>query len=317
MVSFVNKAFRENKKTTLESLKSVQDILITKAEIFEEVQALQMEKKKLKEEIFELHHERLRSIEIAAQMRELQSARVARANYGQLVASEYALSMEGIIVDLWHSQVLECFEGLVKYFNFQKKHNRSRLDPVWNWMKNLDSRTGSPKYLTLTSSWCAYLQGLDKDHIMRMVYEEWLDNPFINRYQRETRYNRSTIDMGSKTSTIEYFYFVRDMTAHYGDNPEIFRALITGPDHQEARQLAAYKYVEKSMMLLFDELSGYGLHGMLGSIIDAVAPVEVQASLQSFLDFDMIGKLLRSPVVRWPPRCVMSMNNFINNNLNR
>ena len=70
-------------------------------------------------------------------------------------------------------------------------------------------------------------------------------------------------------------------------------------------------------MILFNELSGYGLHGMLGSIIDAVAPVEVQASLQSFLDFDMIGKLLRSPVVRWPPRSVMSMNNFINNNFNR
>ena len=224
--------------------------------------------------------------------------------------SERACEMEDIIAELWYSQVLECFDGIVKYFNFIKKHP-DEIDYVSRWMYEKDNdpalNPSSPKYLTFEKSWCGALRNLPPEDIMSMVYREWLDNRFISKGLSRNRQYWSNYDWKFQTSLEPYLYFVRDMTAHYGDNPQVFRSL----------HLQSYKVVEKSMMLLFDELSGMGLYGVLNGLVDKDTPVEVKSSIQCFLNFDLAKNLLASRIVRWPPRNLMSMKDFIANNLNR
>ena len=276
----------------IEALRSLQDLLESHCKLYKsnrelQAQQQQLEKHKvdLESEILTLERKRRRT-------------------------SERACEMEDIIAELWYSQVLECFDGIVKYFNFIKKHP-NEIDHVSRWMfeKDNDPRStpNSPKYLKFEGSWCQALRDLPQEDIMSMVYREWLNNRFISEKLKQSRHYRSNYNWTFQTSMEQYLYFVRDMTAHYGDNPQVFRSL----------HLQSYKIVEKSMMLLFDELSGPGLHGVLKCLTDEDTPVEVKSSIQCFLNFDLVKSLLCSRIVRWPTRNLMSMKVFIANNLNR
>ena len=56
---------------------------------------------------------------------------------------------------------------------------------------------------------------------------------------------------------------------------------------------------------------------MLNGLVDKDTPVEVKSSIQCFLNFYLAKNLLASRIVRWPPRNLMSMKDFIANNLNK
>ena len=227
---------KEQRKTraNIEVLRSLQDLVKRNARLFSSVQELNSQKKQLEKQKSKL--------EIEVSVLERKRRRT----------SERACEMEVIIAELWYLQVLECFDGIVKHFNFIKKHP-DEIDYVSRWMYEKDNdpalNPSSPKYLTFEKSWCGALRNLPPEDIMSMVYREWLDNRFISKGLIRNPQYWSNYDWKFQTSLEPYLYFVRDMTAHYGDNPQVFRSL----------HLQSYKVVEKSMMLLFDELSGMGL----------------------------------------------------------
>ena len=274
-----------HKEKTIDAIKSLQDMLLNNAAIFENTKALIIKAEELKQEIAQLHQKRIRT-------------------------SYYAQELEDIMAQGWTSQVLECFEGLVKYFYFAQKVDQSSsiisTDPdiVYKWMRAKDQASrfegpNAPLFLTLKDFWCKHFQNLPKTDIMRWVYEEWLLNKTISYHERRRR-QVLVLDHSFQTNLFDYLTFVRHMNAHYGDNPIVFQELVTAHG-DTVTDSNFYRIVERSFMLVFDKLCSYGFRGLLASLVEEQTPLDVKASIRSFIDLNVVKRLISSRVVPWKP----------------
>ena len=211
---------------------------------------------------------------------------------------ENAEEKSQIIASEWKTQLLDCFDAITRYFSFHGKRG-GKHSLLYSWLGSY--KEGSwlkciipwPDKLNFTSS--------SLGRVMKAVFNMWLNDPFLKTEEsQKRRYEDAIFNKRYREDITVFFKYVRDMNAHYGDDPTIIPKLVSELGDSLPTPFR-HKVVETTMLLAFDEISFGGFKEFLRIILE-VAPSNVREDLANYLDFAVARNLLEQKVVKWPDR---------------
>ena len=241
--------------------------------------------------------------------RETQELRLAQES-----TTRWIEQMEDHLIYSWETQVLVCFDGLTKFFHAVQKHEKTSSTHVaYLWLQSKDSETercniwDRRRYCTFKKSWCDHLLSLKPDDIIHLIFLHWRQARGVKpeKARRLLSDERLTAigDASYNKSPFQFLSFCRNASAHVGDESTLFNRLVQviGSLNNSSDSSSSTRYVDRRLLLIYDELCHHGFRGLLECILKE-APDDVKVSMTPYVDFKMIEKLLANNVVYWNPR---------------
>ena len=229
----------------------------------------------------------------------------------------------------WKNNVIECFDGIMKYWTFHyKKYGNHAHNRLWKHLHDTpNSDPNAPRsssvgpdlkpgfYLGFSVDWIYLLRsgrGFNKGiaAVMSTTFDIW--NQFIpvgKRHYKDSqgRYcdrvtSNVSRDRNFPFDISAYFKFARDSIAHYGDDPKVIPNLIRtlGEDLPVPFR---NKAPETALLLAFDACYAKqgGLKYFFSLVLHAAqTDSELRDDLNNYVNFQILQDLLNNDVVRWP-----------------